>query len=62
MSSRVPAVLIGHLRETEFLDKKKTSHTKTKIIHEKSSPFNIFTQRLLVKTLPDSPLGQRFFC
>ena len=43
--------------ETELLDKKNTSHTKTKIIHEKSSPFNIFTQRLLVSTLPDSPLG-----
>ena len=29
---RVPAVVIGHLRETEFLDKKNTLQTKTKII------------------------------
>ena len=30
-NGRVPAVVIGHLRETEFLDKKNTSQTKTKI-------------------------------
>ena len=30
--SRVPAVVIGHLRETEFLGKKNTLQTKTKII------------------------------
>ena len=28
----VPAVVIGHLRKTEFLDKKNALQTKTKII------------------------------
>ena len=59
-ASRVPAMVIGHLRETEFLDKFSTSQTKTKIIQLKSSLFNIFSQRLLVSTFPDSPLGSMF--
>ena len=53
-------MVIRHIRETEFLDKKSTSQTKAKIIQLKSSPFNILSKRLLVSTVPDSPLGSMF--
>ena len=59
--SRVPAVVTGHLRIPEFLDKKDISQTKTKITQEKNSSFSIVSQRPLVSTLPDSFLGSMFF-